>query len=76
MPIRETRLSPTHQWEDTNLSYQEAFTSFLDQPHLSRGQSQGTRGTTVMQPMEWRLQSQEIRKHKTAEEYMTDEGTK
>ena len=34
----------------------------------TRGQTAGTRRTTILQPVEWKLQSQKVRQNETGEE--------
>ena len=72
---RGTRHSSTHQWAGTSPSHQEACTS-LQNILTHWGQTPEAKGTTTLQPREWKLQSQKVRQNEMAKEYVSDEGTR
>ena len=74
LPTRGTRPSSTHQWAGTSSSHLEACTG--PWTNLIHWGADTRRRTTILQPEEWRPQTQKIRQNETAGGYVPDEETR
>ena len=68
LPTRGTRSSSTHWRESDSPFYQEASST--------RGQTADARRDTTLQPVEQKLQPQQVTHSEVAEKHVLDEGTR
>ena len=73
LTIRGTRPSSTHQRAGTSPCHQEACTSTWNN-FMHQGWTQEARGTTILQLVERRPQTQKVRQNETTEKYVASEG--